>query len=326
MIQKKIAVAIPTYNRKEYLHECLESLELQTYKDFKVIIFDNGSNYDVSEFITSFPELEIGIEKNKENLGVAANFKKIINYNFESSYVIIFHDDDTINPLYFEKALDFLDTNPDVVLVGSNMNFVKSNQHHTMKNFDMHVPKNTFKKLNRGQFVNKIMSGFNLGFGTVIYRSSLLKKITVRSEEFDKWFDRPLVIDLIQENKAALTQFKFINYRVHEGQDSHKIETAKFKQVIHLLKYYRERSTARETRAYKVLENNNSIISVTQNSKSFKEMQNYLTIFKTEGFFNFKNTDIKGLYYFVNFIIKIMSQNLINSFQKISLYYPGNKQ
>lgn len=304
-MSKKITVAIPTYNRKKYLHECLESLTSQTLKNFKVIIFDNGSDYDVSEFIISFPELEIVAEKNEENLGVAANFKKIIDYTFESPYVIIFHDDDTLHPLYFEKALNYLDTNPDVVLVGSNMNFIQSDKHHTMKNFDLHLPETIFEKLDQSHFVNKIMSGFNLGFGTAIYRTYLLKNIVVRAEEFDKWFDRPLIIDLIEDNKAALSQFTFINYRVHEGQDSHKIETEKFKQVINLLKYYREKNNARDTRAYKILENNNSIISVTQNSKSFNEMLIYLNLFKNEDLFYIKNMSLKGIYYFLKFILKI---------------------
>ena len=38
-----ISVIIPTYNREELLKRCLRSLENQTFKDFEVIICDDGS-------------------------------------------------------------------------------------------------------------------------------------------------------------------------------------------------------------------------------------------------------------------------------------------
>jgi len=40
---RKVSVCIPTYNRKHYLREALESVFAQTYKDFEVVIVDDGS-------------------------------------------------------------------------------------------------------------------------------------------------------------------------------------------------------------------------------------------------------------------------------------------
>ncbi len=39
----KVSVCIPTYNRKDYLKEALESVFAQTYKDYEVVIVDDGS-------------------------------------------------------------------------------------------------------------------------------------------------------------------------------------------------------------------------------------------------------------------------------------------
>lgn len=46
-----ISVCIPTYNRKDYLKETLESVFRQTYKDYEVIVLDDGSTDGTEEMI-----------------------------------------------------------------------------------------------------------------------------------------------------------------------------------------------------------------------------------------------------------------------------------
>ena len=40
---KKISVIIPVYNAQHYLEECLESVLRQTFRDFEVILMNDGS-------------------------------------------------------------------------------------------------------------------------------------------------------------------------------------------------------------------------------------------------------------------------------------------
>jgi glycosyltransferase involved in cell wall biosynthesis len=46
-----ISVCIPTYNRKDYLKEALQSLCRQTYRDFEVIVLDDGSTDGTREMV-----------------------------------------------------------------------------------------------------------------------------------------------------------------------------------------------------------------------------------------------------------------------------------
>lgn len=39
----KVSICIPTYNRKGYLKETIESVLAQTYKDYEIVIVDDGS-------------------------------------------------------------------------------------------------------------------------------------------------------------------------------------------------------------------------------------------------------------------------------------------
>lgn len=63
-----ISIIILTFNSKEFIKPCIDSISAQNYQDFEVIIVDNGSKDDTVRFIKeNYPQI-ILIE-NKENLG-----------------------------------------------------------------------------------------------------------------------------------------------------------------------------------------------------------------------------------------------------------------
>src|SRR5688572_8887700 len=48
-----ISIIIPTYNEESVLKKCLESLSLQTYKSFEIIIVDDGSSDNTKNIVES---------------------------------------------------------------------------------------------------------------------------------------------------------------------------------------------------------------------------------------------------------------------------------
>jgi glycosyltransferase involved in cell wall biosynthesis len=49
----KVSVIIPTYNRKAWLQQAVDSVFAQTYRDFELIIIDDGSTDGTGEAIRS---------------------------------------------------------------------------------------------------------------------------------------------------------------------------------------------------------------------------------------------------------------------------------
>jgi len=67
---KKVSVVVPTLNRRRDLKKCLQSIFMQDYCDFEVIVVDNGSSDGTLKMLAEqFPKVRI--IKNARNLGAA---------------------------------------------------------------------------------------------------------------------------------------------------------------------------------------------------------------------------------------------------------------
>ncbi|MGN6394166.1 MAG: glycosyltransferase [Mucilaginibacter sp.] len=104
------SVIIPLYNRPQEIKELLESLTLQTYKQFEVLVIEDGSKDDAADIVKSFAgRLDVKYFV-KPNSG--QGFTR--NYGFERAtgdYFVIFDSDCLIPEDYFQIVNDSLKTN-----------------------------------------------------------------------------------------------------------------------------------------------------------------------------------------------------------------------
>lgn len=113
----KVSVIIPVYNTAKYLEKCLESLEKQTYKDFEVIIINDGST-DGSEkvienYIKNHKELSIKYLK-KENGGLASARNYAVQYA-QGEYLSFLDSDDYLDENLYKNLEKYMDDNIDVI-------------------------------------------------------------------------------------------------------------------------------------------------------------------------------------------------------------------
>lgn len=116
-----LSIVIPYYNRADTIDDTLNSLTAQTFKNFEVILVDDGSTDKASvkklkQLQQSSLSLQIVRQKNQ---GVAAARNNGIG-KARGKYVICLDSDDMLDPTYIEKAVLVLETSPDVSLVTSH--------------------------------------------------------------------------------------------------------------------------------------------------------------------------------------------------------------
>lgn len=101
----KLSVLIPTYNRAEFLRFALESLVKQTYKNFKVIVWDDGSTDDTKQVVDGFSrQLAIEYHKSESNEGVGSVRNRLLEL-VDTQYFAWQDSDDLSQPDRLEKQM-----------------------------------------------------------------------------------------------------------------------------------------------------------------------------------------------------------------------------
>lgn len=102
---KLISLVIPTFNEEKDIISCLTSLKAQTYKNFEVIVVDDGSTDKtvsrVARFKTDNPKIKIYSKKLQHNgPGTARNFGASI----AKGKILVFVDADMLlDPIFIEE-------------------------------------------------------------------------------------------------------------------------------------------------------------------------------------------------------------------------------
>lgn len=106
----KFSIIVPVYNVGKYIKKCLDSIEKQTFKDYEVIIVNDGSKDNSMDIVKDY-NFKIINQKNK-GLSAARN-RGVKEANGE--YIIFVDSDDYIDRDLLKNVNNSLDNNPDVV-------------------------------------------------------------------------------------------------------------------------------------------------------------------------------------------------------------------
>lgn len=128
-----ISIIVPVYNVEQYLTKCLQSILIQTYQNFELILVNDGSTDNSLVICEEYKKKDSRIRIiNKENGGLSsarnAGLKEM-----KGDYIVFIDSDDWIEKDYLQKLFDsLLDNNADIV----QCNFIKEDIHgRTLQKF-----------------------------------------------------------------------------------------------------------------------------------------------------------------------------------------------
>lgn len=100
-----ISIIVPIYNREKYLSECIDSILVQSYSDFEVLLIDDGSTDRSGEICDEYAQKDARIRVfHKENGGVSSA-RNVGLDNVQGEWVCFVDSDDTIAANYLEVLL-----------------------------------------------------------------------------------------------------------------------------------------------------------------------------------------------------------------------------
>jgi GT2 family glycosyltransferase len=120
-LDKLVSVIILNYNDYLCTLDCLESLKHQIYKNFEVILVDNGSKYDLflelQNQLDKFNDsLNLRLIRNKKNLYFVSGSNSAIKIA-KGEYICLLNHDVIAPRDFFGKMVEFLDSHPDAGMI-----------------------------------------------------------------------------------------------------------------------------------------------------------------------------------------------------------------
>lgn len=119
----KVSVVIPTYNRAYIIRDALESALVQTYRNFEIIIVDDGSSDNTREIVESYRSDKIRYVRHEKNRGCSAACNTGI-AEATGDLVGFLDSDDCWMPEYLERQIGFFSRHPEVSAVFTDVQIV----------------------------------------------------------------------------------------------------------------------------------------------------------------------------------------------------------
>ena len=101
------SIVIPTYNRANFISKAIESVLAQSFKDFEIVVVDDGSTDETEQVVMSIKNEKVRyFRKENEERAAARNFGA---RSAKGKYINFLDSDDTIYPHHLQTAKQFSD-------------------------------------------------------------------------------------------------------------------------------------------------------------------------------------------------------------------------
>ena len=173
-----ISVILPTYNRAVDLKKAIESVLIQTYKDFELIVVDDGSSDETDELLSEIKDQRVFSIKHQINKGAAASRNTGIKAS-KGNYIAFLDSDDTWHPDKLEKQYLLLSKS-------------KSSVGGCVTYYDLIYANKIIKRQIPIQedFYKQSLFGCNLSPGsTLMFKKKCLEKIGFQNENLKRFED-----------------------------------------------------------------------------------------------------------------------------------------
>jgi glycosyltransferase involved in cell wall biosynthesis len=114
--EPRVSIGLPVYNGALFLAESIESILGQTFRDFELIISDNGSSDATQSICQEYASRDSRVHyyREEENLGCAWNYNRVFELA-RGEYFTWAADDDIHLPTFLSKSVEVLDRHPEVL-------------------------------------------------------------------------------------------------------------------------------------------------------------------------------------------------------------------
>jgi glycosyltransferase involved in cell wall biosynthesis len=204
----KVAVLLCAHNAERYIKEAVDSILAQSFKNFEFIIVENGSTDKTWEIIKSFKDSRIkAFQTPIKQLSFNLNFGML---QTEAEYIARMDADDVARPQRLQRQVAFLDSHPDIDVVGAAFELFGEN---------LNKRKIVLMPQSDSQIRKKLPFRFCFCHPTVMFRRDTILAAggyqgSSSCQDVDLW----LRLSRDKNIKFANLPDVLLDYRIHSGQ------------------------------------------------------------------------------------------------------------
>lgn len=191
----RVAIVVLNWNGIDDTIPCLESLLVQSYKNYTIVLVDNGSVDNSIEVLGTFipPHADkIHLIKNTINKGFAGGVNTGIQWAIEDKYdyVALFNNDAVADKKWLSSLVEAADTSDEIGIVTGLL--LHENGKTIDSTGDWYSTWGLAFPRNRGDKVSRAPEGglvFGASGGATLYKTALFKNIGLFDEDFFAYYE-----------------------------------------------------------------------------------------------------------------------------------------
>ena len=215
----KLTIGIPVYNVEKYFHRTMESLLNQSYKDYEILLVDDGSTDNTGkicdEYAKKYPFVRV-IHQTNHGLAYSRN---VVNKEAKGEYVSSVDGDDIIHPDYYKRMVSVLEESG-LPVVKCQREYLEKGESPTFKPINKGYEVITAKEAIKNDLLMLKRAKLVEGMCTKLWRREVLQNVkfneTLRNEEdtlfvaemlfeIDKFATIPDVLYFVVSNETSIT-------------------------------------------------------------------------------------------------------------------------
>ncbi len=224
----KVSILLNCFNEEKFIKRALKSILNQTYKNWKLIIWDDASTDNTIKIIKLFKDKRIKLFRNKKNLGLGKSRIKAQKY-LKGEYISILDADDFFEKKKIQEQVKILIKHPNVGLVSSWTKIQDFNGNQVKK----------FQSFKENRVIKKNLIFVNsLPHSSIMYRSKLAKKVGWYSKLYNYAQDYDLTLKILKNSDFYLIK-KYLTNCTTLGKNMSSVDKYKYiaiKETIDILK------------------------------------------------------------------------------------------
>jgi glycosyltransferase involved in cell wall biosynthesis len=210
----KISVVMASYNHASFVHQAIESVLSQSYKDIELVITDDGSSDGTAEVIRRVTDPRIRFHALTKNQGACVAVNDAIARS-QGEYIAVLNSDDYFLPGKLERQGGFLDAHPEIGAVFGQPQFVDESGR------DFYNPSHAFAKVfalenrSRQEWLRHFFyAGNGLCHPTAMVRKACYEKVGVLDPLLMQLPDLDLWVRLCREFEIYILPEKLTGFRI----------------------------------------------------------------------------------------------------------------